>query len=282
MQPMKFKPITLPTTALRRSWLIQRADERCNFFARLMAKLDPVWKVQYTHGRLSAYYSLLTYLDQNLFPVFESELEIYEDEGFDPLEYAQSCGIPTDLYGRDYESRFDDSRRAAFSAVEWFSMCSSEVMQPDSYTYNIDHYPALKPVKQHLLEFKGLPFQRRALKPGRDQVWIEPWAALPDLIKYVEQNTGLYWLDVSHEDMAESGSAYPMWSIGDIRALAREWQRAKVIWERIVRLVDYIDAQPADRLWLLLAVLSGNRDAKDDVTRYKPQATRTLAEVWNV
>lgn len=278
----RFTPITLPRTALRRSWLLNRADQRINLFARLLAKLDPARTIHHTRGKMSSYFALLDYLG-TLFPVFESEFEMYEDEGEDPVFYAAQMGIPTDVHGCEYDDRFERRTWAALSAIEWFRSNSDERGRTDSYESNLNNYPALKPLQQHLQEFRGIDLAARALKPGRGREWIEPWNALPDLVKYVDSNTGIYWLDVSHMDIAESGGTYPMWTIGEIRALAREWQRAEVIWERIKRLADYIDANPANRVWLLLAVLSGNPDAREEVTRYKPgtRRPRTLAEVWH-
>jgi hypothetical protein len=279
----RFTPVMLPKTAMRRSWIMNLADERINLFARLLAKLDPTRTINHARGKMSAYFALLDYLG-TLFPVFESEFEIYADEGEDPVLAAEQMGIPTDIMGREYDDRFERSTWAALSAVEWFQSNSEERHQPNSYKSNLDQYPALKPIQRYLEEFRTRDFVARALKPGRGREWIEPWNALPDLVKYVDSNTGIYWLDVSHMDISESGGSYPMWTIGEIRALAREWKQAEVVWERIKRLADYIDANPANRVWLLLAVLSGDPDARDEVTRYKARARKpkTLAEVWNV
>lgn len=280
MSIMKFKPIVLPKTALRRTWLLQQADERCNRFARLLAKLDPARIIHHARGRLSAYYTLLEYLD-TLFPVFESEMESIEDEGGDPLEYAWDFGIPCDLLGRNFEDRFDDSRHAALSAIEWMSVVHDNA-RPDAYECDLEKYPALKPIKRQLEEFRGGKFNPKWLKPGRNMTWLEPWEALPDLVRYVDQNTGNFWLDVSHVEISESGGAYPMWSIGEIRAIEREWQQAKPIWERIRLLLDYIDADPANRVWLLLGCLCGYKDARDEITYPKARRAKTLVEVWNV
>jgi hypothetical protein len=279
----RFTPITLPKTAVRRSWLLNRADERINLFARLLAKLDPTRTINHVHGKMSAYFALLDYLG-TLFPVFESEFEIYEDEGENPVFVAIQMGIPADVRGRTYEDRFEQRTWAALSAIEWFRSSSEERRRPNSYESNLNDYPALKPIQRHLEEFRYSELVASALKPGRGREWIEPWNGLLDLVEYVDSNTGIFWLDVSHMDIDESGGSYPMWSIGEIRALAREWKKAEVVWERIKRLADYIDANPANRVWLLLAVLSGLPDAREEVTRYKPSARKpkTLAEVWNV
>jgi hypothetical protein len=278
----RFPLITLPKTALRRSWLLNRADERINLFARLLAKLDPTRTIDHARGKMAAYLALVDYLG-TLFPVFEADFDYLEDESGDPLMYADQMGIPTDIRGREYDDRFEQSTWSALSAIEWFRSLSEE-RRSNSYESALDNYPALKPIQRHLEEFRNRDFAPRALKPGRGREWIEPWNGLLDLVEYVDSNTGIYWLDVSHMDINESGGSYPMWTTGEIRALTREWKKAEVVWERIARLADYIDANPANRVWLLLAVLSGNPDAREEVTRYKASARKpkTLAEVWNV
>jgi hypothetical protein len=92
--------------------------------------------------------------------------------------------------------------------------------------------------------------------------------------------TGLIFLDYSHLDVAEGGGQYPPWTVGEIRALAREWKKAEPIWKRVKTLIDYIDARPGERLVQLAGIICGDREARIEtcVRRYRG---RRLVEVFS-
>jgi len=258
---MKFATIALPKTAVRCSWLLRQADMRCNRFARLLARLDPAWPVEHARGRMAAYYGLLNYLS-TLFPVFEPWFEDPDDApGWDAMYEAGEFGIPVNLYGRDYDERDRDDRHAAFAAVEWF-VSEDRLRENPAYSAELECYPALKKIAHQVREFDTQHYEPASIAPVRGQVWRPPWNGLPDLVRYCQMDTGLFWLDNSHLDVMESGGSYPPWSIGEIRALAREWERAKPVWQRIEALADYIDIDPRPRVPLLLWILSGDAEAK--------------------
>ncbi len=279
-----YVPITLPKPAWRCSWLMERADARCNFFARLLERVDPGHVVEQRFGRLSAYYALLDYLETR-FPVFVPEFEdTWGDEDWNPIEQAEGMGIPIDLMGRYYDDRFEVSNGAAFAAVEWFLTCTHEreLMESGRYTsdlMDVDHYPALRPISHLLIEFKAMNFIRNYGRIGRAAQWRPPWDGLVELVKYCEGDTGLVFLDNSHMEVSEAGGEYPMWTIGEIRALEREWSKAKPVHDRIVALAEYVDQEPGARVPMLLRLLSGDADLRMSLVVYQARS-KTLAEVF--
>jgi hypothetical protein len=278
---MRFAPIVLPKTAVRCSWMLRQADLHCNRFARLLAKLDPKWPIKYTRGNLSAYYALLGYLETR-FPVFESE---FEDPGDEPewnaLYEVEEFGIPVDFHGRDYNARDGDATHAAYAAVEWFAS-EDRLRDYDHYAAKISYYPALNKISQALRGFEQMHYDTSAINLTRDRTWSGLWVGLPDLVKYCLCSTGLYFLDYSHLDVMEGGGYYPRWSVGEIKALAKEWNKAEPVWKRIKALAEMIDARPEYYVPLMLRVLSGEAEAKQLITKRKQRAGKTLAEVWNV
>jgi len=267
---MKFTPITLPPTAVRRSWLLQQADTRCNAFARLLAKLDPKWPVEQAHGRLSAYYALLNYLDQRCFPVFFPEFEDWSDEpNYTPIDSAFELGIPVDVHGREFDDRFG-SHLIAYAAVEWFFANKSDY--EGSHARDFHNYPALNLLP--ITEFASRPLVADFHRLGRSWAWRAPWDGLRDLVDYCTASTGNSILDYSHMDINESGGYYPRWSLGEIRGLTAEWRHGQPKWDRIDRLASYIDEQPLARVPLMLRVLTGDADAKSEITFRKERKTR--------
>jgi hypothetical protein len=277
---MRFAPIVLPNTAIRCSWMLRQADLHCNRFARLLAKLDPKWPIEYKHGNLSAYYALIKYLSTQ-FPVFEQVFEdSYDRSEFDALYEAEEYGIPVDFYGRDYDMRDGDAAHAAYAAVEWFAS-EDRLRDYNHYAAKISYYPALNKIAQALRGFDALHYDNNAINLTRDRTWSGLWVGLPDLVNYCLCSTGLYFLDYSHLDVLEGGGYYPRWSVGEIKALAKEWKKTEPVWKRIDALADMIDAKPEHYVPLMLRVLSGESDAKRLVTERKQKSGKTLAEVWS-
>jgi hypothetical protein len=260
---------------VRKSWLIQQADIRCNWFARLLARLDPKWPVAQQMGRLSAYYALLRYLDEHCFPVFYPEFEDWGDgPDFSPLDAAWEMGIPVDVCGREYDDRFG-SHHAAYSAVEWFFANKSGY--EGSHGQSLNNFPALKMLP--IADLARQPLNASFDRLGRGWQWRAPWEGLRDLVNYCTAATGHSILDYSHMDINESGGYYPRWSLGEIRAITAEWRRAKPKWERIMRLADYIDEQPLSRVPLMLRVLTGDADARASLSERKPARPRARRPV---
>ena len=277
---MKFQPIALPPTAVRCSWMLHQADLHCNRFARLLVKLDPKWPIEYKHGKLSAYYALIEYLSTQ-FPVFA---QMFEDQGdgseFDALYEAEEYGIPVDLYGRDYDMRDGDEAHAAYAAVEWFAS-EDRLRGNDHYSAKISYYPALNKIAQALRGFEALHYDNTAINLTRDRTWSGLWVGLPDLVQYCLCQTDLFFLDYSHLDVLESGGFFPRWSLGEIKALAKEWKKTEPVWKRIAALAAMIDAQPEHYVPLMLRVLSGDAAARQLITERKQKTGKTLAEVWS-
>lgn len=269
---IQFAPIKLPKPTWRRSWLADRADARCTLFARLLIKLCPT--VQIKPGRLGAYYQLLEHLETR-FPVFVPEFDTYyDDPEVSPLDAAEEMGIPVDLFGRDYDDRSSDDHRVAIAALEWF-MAYEHGQGHDGV--DLRDFPALKMLMIQMQRFVDAKTDPKWMRLGRGYEWRPEWAALPDLVKYVTGETGSFFLDNNHLDIAESNGLYPRWTIGEIRAIEREWQRTRPRWESIVMLAKYIDEKALERVPVMLGVLSGDVKARAQVIRHKP---KTLVEVW--
>lgn len=271
---MKFAPIALPKTAVRCSWLLRKADTHCNKFARILAKLDHTFPIDYSKGKLSAYYSLLRYLSTQ-FPTFEPCIEDPEDGSqSDAMSEADEFGIPVEFYGRDYDMRDGDAAHAAYSAVEWF-MADDRKRDNHYYGNDIEHHAGIAKIASHVRPFETQYFHLPSLHLKRGWKWVEPWNGLPDLVRYCTSETGLWFLDHSNLDVMEAGGFYPRWDLGEIKAIVREWKRAKPVWDRINALADHIDAQPEIGVPLMLRVLSGEAEAKLLVTARKPTKPRT-------
>lgn len=80
-----------------------------------------------------------------------------------------------------------------------------------------------------------------------------PLAALPDMVAMVQEETGNAWLDFSYEYLAETG-AYPHWD-SDYQWLAEDWATAKPIADRVFALMTWVEAEPAERLKLVMDTL---------------------------
>ncbi len=251
---MKFQSIVLPKKALSRSWLLRQADQRYDRFAILLGKLDPDYKIDYTRGKLSAYYALLANLSDR-FPVFYTEedtLELDDQEGWSVIDSADEFGIPIDLRGRDYSARFNDESHVAYAAAEWFTYYD-RCIRPDCYEATLKNYVALCSITAELEPYVHMPYKHTAI----GYQLKEPWSALNDLVNYCRNEIESFWLDNSHEDVIESGGSYPRWSIGEIRAIENEWRRIEPVYQRIEKLAKFIDARPKTRVPLMLDILSG-------------------------
>ncbi len=272
---MKLASITLPKTAVRISWLLRQVDVRYGTFARLLSKLDPKFPIDYSKGSHSAYYALLKYLDTQ-FPTFDPVFEQPDDEDdWDCLYEMEEFGIPVQFYGRDYDMREGDAAHAAFAAVEWF--CAYD-RQHGHWSAEIEHWAALCKIGG-IKHFEKIPHKPDAIKLGRGWTWAGVWAGLPDLVRYAQSETGMWFLDHSDLDVMESGGFYPRWSVGEVRAIASEWKRAKPVWERIKALADTIDADREQYVPLVLRVLSGDLEAREMVTIRKPTKPRVKKPV---
>lgn len=115
-------------------------------------------------------------------------------------------------------------------------------------------YPDLAVPADFFFNLDGLlPVLRKMALAG-------PLAALPDMVAMVLEETGNAWLDFSYEYLVETG-AYPHWDT-DYQWLAEDWAAAKPIADRVFDLMTWVEAEPAERLKLvmdtLLAAHAGN------------------------
>lgn len=269
-----FIPIELPSLP-RRSDLLTQADQKCDVFARLLSQLAPerLKTINPNPHGMGAYYALVDYLS-TLFPVFESDFEMWAENGMDMHDEAEWLGIPTDLFGIDYDdmSGMEDRIHAVALMVAFQQIDTNGQAEFDDFASLRKYLNVLKP-------YANYQETRRWWIAPRGRTWVGPWEALDDLRKFACGDTGFFFLDHSHLEVSDAGGQYPYWTIWEIRALARDWQRAKPVWERIRALVDYVAHEPAIRLVTLAGIVIGDEQARMFASRIREREGKPLVEV---
>ncbi len=269
--------MTLPETALRRSWVVQQLQCYCNPFAILLAQLAPKrWEKMVGENTLAIYYALLETCG-SLFPIFDPFFYADEDptEG-DPIEERLEFGIPIDLLGLN-----DDE--IIYGASPTFGFIGYLMDQPEGreqpHEFPRDVGESWKNITE-LRPFYGVTIESKWIHAPRGREWRGVWNPMTALAEYVMHDTGNWMLDVSNQSAAEDylEGGYPPWTIEDVRNCEREYQRAKPILKTIETLRAYVDERPSERLPLLAAALTGDKAARFQLSQ--PKHAKTLAEVW--
>jgi hypothetical protein len=270
--------VTLPATALRRSWIAAQLQHYCNPFAVLLAQLAPKrWARIAGENTLALYYELLA-VCSDLFPVFEAMFYADDDptDG-DPIEERLEMGIPIDLLGlNDDEIEYGTSPTYGF--IGYLMEPLEGRRQPREFPHGLGE--CWKKIAE-LQPLYDMYIERKWAHAPRGREWCGAWKPITALAGYVMHDTGNWMLDVSNQEASEDYGecSYPPWTIEDIRNCEREYKRAKPVLKSILALRAYVDERPGERLPLLAAALTGDRDVRMQLSQ--PKRAKTLAEVWS-
>lgn len=115
----------------------------------------------------------------------------------------------------------------------------------------------------------------------RGRAWRREWAALPDLFNFCNSSTGHPLLDYDYYSLIENGDqSFPELNLAEIRWLENDWRASKVILDRIMKLVRYLERGKTRRLQLFANALLGTPDALREITEPLPAHHGTLAQVF--
>lgn len=273
----RFAAVTLPETAWRRSWIVGQLQRYCNPFAVLLAQLAPKqWARVANENTMAVYYELL-YVCNELFPVYDAYFYADEDptEG-DPLQARLEMGIPLDLLGLN-EDEIEYGHSPTFGFLGYLMEPVEGRKQPHAFPRGLgESWRRLA----ELQPLYGRYIERKWANAPRGREWCGVWKNITALAGYVMHDTGNWMLDVSNqaasEDYGEGG--YPPWTIEDIRNCEREYKHAQPLLKSIMALRDYVDERPGERLPLLAAALTGDREVRRQLSR--PKRVKTLAEIF--
>ncbi len=258
-------PVTVPGPAY---FAAQLRGLRFHRFGAMLSALAP-HKYQALPGQppapLACYRALVEHCGA-LFPVYDSDLEMeFElgdqatpDEMDEMLAALEANGIPVRLFGfyDDPDSLRDDQASPTEAVLYWYSNTEDEPLT--RYESLADYRPA---------DLERRAGERRCArdfaKAPRGRAWRAPWVGLCDLVDYIGHNTGYGILDLTPNDEVPN----PPWHLDEIRNLAHHWQGAKPIYERLLKLRQYIDAQPARRLPHLIGLLQGDAALREKLSR---------------
>jgi hypothetical protein len=273
---VRFAAVTLPETALRRSWLVAQLQRYCHPFAVLLAQLAPRrWTGLAGENTQAIYYALMEVCGRR-FSIWYPEFYADEDptEG-DPIEERLQMGIPVDLLGLgDDEIEYGKSPTYGFIGY---------LMENPEGRRNPQTFPLVlgEPWK-HLAElqpFYGKHIESKWSHAPRGREWRGVWRGITLLAQYVMHDTGNWMLDVSNQEALEdyNDQGNPPWTLEDVLNCEREYKRAKPIIKAIEQLRAYVDERPGERLPLLAAALTGDAVVRRQLSR--PKRVKTLAEV---
>lgn len=280
------RPIRLPATSYRRSFFARRLNEMTGFGALLRA-LSPRRFAAVSDKSLVGYYvALVNYLG-TLFPINDYAVmyavEMYYEGDYYEGEYGEGeysdeaalcehlehSGIPADLFGVELDYSGPESMTSpALALCRCFPRQTKTSIIKEPWTYK--HYEVFD---KHIL--RVLPPQdslpaislRMVCRPPRGREWQGVWKGLPEMVAYAYNRTGNCFLDYPPQVLFEGGG--PAWDVDEIKALAKLWKQAKLMWRRIDALIQYIDQKPVERLPLLARVLMRDREIIDQITRRK-------------
>ena len=116
----------------------------------------------------------------------------------------------------------------------------------------------------------------------RERTWRKEWEALPDLFNFCQANTGHGILDYDYYSLIENGDqAFPELNLAEIRGLEKDWRESKVILDRIMKLVRYLERGKTKRLQLFANALLGTPDAMREITEPMPPGHGTLVQIFS-
>lgn len=269
---------TIPATALRRSWLLDRLEGiRMGIkLRRELALLNrPVAAKQDILDPRRCLQAMVREAASR-FPVSEPYYiyEIFADEvggevGPNAWQDAMRAGIPCDVQGYHPEDGNHVADLAALDVSYWFDDADDL-----RHVWNDAEYAALKrwwpgPLTQAQVKVAG-----KIPPPGR--VYRGPWVGLPDLVDFVRGETLNGWLDMNFEEA--DGAEMPEWTAYEIRSMERGWKKAKPILARIDRLTKFIAQDLPARLPMLDKALRGDPITLARITR--PHEAKTLVEIF--
>lgn len=277
--------IRLPADAYRPTWFASRLGEGGHFADLLRALAPERWARVRRRGaadKLAFFHELLSYLG-TLFPVYEPWLEEIEEwvladdeeedltaEQMDERVYDNLLdhGIPVRVQGFDVYSAHYSAGSPA-TAAAWFMV--HEPWHDEAGR----EWPAALQKHRALLEPAARLRPGRKPAPPRGRAWAGAWEGLPDLVEWINGETGFLFLDLSGDDVDQN----PWWYLEEIHGLAEQWRQAGPVLARIERLTSYVDARPRERLPLLAEALVGDPAALRKVTQPAPRP-KTLAEIF--
>jgi len=272
---VKFSPIVLPDTAYRKTCVARLLRKKTNFFANLLAQVAPrMYAATDARSDWDYYTALLNWCDQR-FPVWTPDY--LQDEigtGDDAMQLLIEMGIPVEPVGLTDEDIFDFNS-TTLNVVTY--LLYPRANRPDlnrliSRNNNSDW------AKQTFFRpFSDFEIDVANFNPPRGREWVGRYKSLPNLFQYIYHDTGNQWLDLCPYDLDEGGN--PPWSIADIEFLIKEWTAAHKIWRPLTELLTWLDAEPNDRIPIVLGALTGDQAVRREISR--PKRTLTLSEVFD-
>lgn len=278
-----FAPIALPSTAFRRSWLLEAvedlsAGQRC---IRILRELGDEKRAGLLDPRDAkrCLIALYDHVEGLGFPVNTGGLREGLEWENDPVADVLAHGIPIEPLGWHPEQ----SRLAFDMAILTYGTWMGDHGLKLDDVSMADIAPAV--TKWVMSWWPGKfssPDNWRGPRAPRGRDFVSPWDGLPDLAAYCGGTVVRLseWLTVNFEEQYESGNN-PAWDAAHIRFMAKDWAAAKPVWDRIDKLADYVEAKPLERLKLFDSALRGERAALLQVTRPKPGTGRTLAQIFS-
>lgn len=246
LQVMAGRLVAGPPSISRIIMLIKGADSVRNFI-ELVKEYLPERQKEILRGgpnlELFARYFSEKYFPLDIDPFVEDEA----------LEYMENY-IPVGCEGWSEDDYTSISLRAGFT-LAWSLMESP-------YTYgqgNDGGRTALLEKVAHLtapslverIPLEGYPAE--VLHAKFDRTEYEGIASIADVLF---KNTGTYFLDTSIED--EYGSIE--WDRGNVDRLTMEWRRSEAIWEKVMKMVKWLEESPFHRLRKLLNIIQDTPD----------------------
>jgi hypothetical protein len=266
--------ITIPATALRRSWLLERLEgvHQGIKLRRELALLNRTAAAKQDILDPRRCLQALVREAASRFPVSEPYFiwEMFDDQA-EPNAWLDAIrhGIPCDVQGYHPE---DGNHVADLAALD----VSSWVESPDDLRnlWEEKEYAALKrwwpgPLTEAQVKVAGKI-------PPAGRIWRGPWVGLPDLVDFVRGDTMNGWLDMNFEDA--DGAEMPEWTADEIRSMERGWKDAKPILARIDGLTKFISDDLPARLPMLDRALRGDAQTLAQITR--PHEGQTLAQIF--
>lgn len=247
----------LPQVAYRRHWLYRSLIElgAAQRFMAILKAFAPAEAARVDRGHPATLYLAVLRAVGKLIPVHDVAWlgeDAFFDE-FDSLADSLHKGIPVYVFGWHPEH----STPALDLAAARMHGTSPKT------SYELNEGTLLDWIMTWWKPGEGNP--AGPIVP-RGRKLIGPWVGVGDVAAYVLAATDLPWLDVDFESQ-DYGGPGPNWSVGNIRAMTRDWQKTKPVWDRIVKLAQYVDAKPRQRMPLLDGALRRDPAAMLQITR---------------
>lgn len=285
--PRMPKHVDVGTLPLR--WLVARADELDGpaVFGRILRQVDPVGAraLGRNASNEACFCALVEWMTGQGFEFASgcTAQDLLESAGeradWDGEEYGieqwpdaaliriQRDGIDFEVYGIDRESLLDpDYGRPVLGTAA--VVVATELSE---YEFVVDE--ALKDARALLAGTVPADVIDRPnidwikIKPGKGRIFKPDWQSAIMFARWVISDTGFDALNMSMDDVHESGRDLPRWNTGEVRGYVKYFQQVNPVWQGIKRFRGWLHKSANARVPLFLRLLKGDAQALEEVTQ---------------